>query len=131
MNEFNSQLVIDNGTLEEIKKSVAYIIYNDIYLSLMGHFECADKEAKDFLSECILRNLLSTEVTMSGRCYDQTLGSIMYEEYTIATDGNKFYLFGEDEFDEGDEDLRKYELSDDDLKDISKEIQNIKKMEEE
>ena len=116
-----------HGTLQEVLEAAGYTIYENIYLSLMGRFECADKEAERFLSDCILERLLSTNVTLSMSEYEQTVYNIMSFEYGIFTDGKEYFLVLREEFDCCNEGIEECNLVGDDFKIIIGEIKkNVK-----
>ena len=116
-----------HGTLQEVLEAAGCAIYENIYLSLMGRFECADKEAERFLSDCILERLLSTNVTLSMGEYEQTLYNIMSFEYGIFTDGKEYFLVLREEFDCCYDGIEEYNLGDNDFKIIIGEIErNVK-----
>ena len=89
-------------TKEEVLKAVGYTIYDSIFVSLMAHFDCADKESKRFLAECIFRYLSDKRITMDGWYYHQTLGNIMCTEYIIVRCGEEYDLHLRDEYEETD-----------------------------
>lgn len=116
-----------HGTLQEVLEAAGYTIYENIYLSLMGRFECADKEAERFLSDCILERLLSTNVTLSMSEYEQTVYNIMSFEYGIFTDGKEYFLVLREELDCCNEGIEECNLVDNDFKIIIGEIEkNVK-----
>lgn len=111
-----------NGTLQEVLKAAGYTIYESIYLSLMGRFECNTEDARRFLSNCILERLLSTNVTMSMSEYEQTVYNIMSFEYAIATDGDEYFLVLRDEMDPDWDGPEEYDITEKDLEVIIGEI---------
>lgn len=116
-----------HGTLQEVLEAAGCVIYENIYLSLMGRFECADKEAERFLSNCILERLLSTNVTLSMSEYEQTVDNIMSFEYGIFTNGKEYFLVLREELDYDCDGIEEYNLSDNDFKIIIGEIEkNVK-----
>lgn len=110
------------GTLNEVLEAAGYVLWDSIYLSLMGRFICSDKNAENFISNCILERLTSTEVTLSADEYEQTLGNIMYAEYQILTDGERYYLVVRDEYEWPEEIFSEYKLSVDEMKIIADEL---------
>lgn len=110
------------GTLSEVLEAAGYVLWDSIYLSLMGRFICSDKNAENFISNCILERLTSTEVTLSSDEYEQTLGNIMYAEYQILTDGERYYLAVRDEYEWPEEIFSEYKLSVDEMKIIADEL---------
>lgn len=117
-----------HGTLQEVLEAAGCEIYESIYLSLMGRFECADKEAERFLSNCILERLLSTDVTLSANEYDQTVYNIMSFEYGIFTDGKEYFLVLREELDCCYDGIEECNLGNDDFKIIIGEIEkNVKR----
>ena len=118
----------ETGTLTEVLEAAGYLIYDSIYLSLMGRFECEDEEAMEFISECILERLLSTHPTMSKSEFDQTLFNIMSFEYAILTDGEEYILCLKDDTSPEEYDLTEYVLGDDDYKVIIDEIKRSVKI---